>query len=78
MTRLVTSLESAGLVARETDGVDRRVVRVRITAEGRRNLQRIRTLKNAFLTRRLAALDPAEKALAEDLTSLLEHLVADG
>ena len=78
VTRLVTSLESAGLVARETDRVDRRVVRVTITAEGRRNLQRIRSLKNAFLTRRLAALDPAEKALAEDLTSLLEHLVADG
>jgi DNA-binding MarR family transcriptional regulator len=74
VTRLVTSLESAGLVARETD----RVVRVTITAEGRRNLQRIRSLKNAFLTRRLAALDPAEKALAEQLTSLLEHLVADG
>lgn len=77
VTRLVTSMESAGLVARETDGADRRVVRVRITAEGRRNLQRIRTLKNAFLTRRLAALDPAEKVLAQDLTSLLEHLVAD-
>jgi DNA-binding MarR family transcriptional regulator len=78
VTRLVTSLESAGLVEKETDRVDRRVVRVRITAEGRRNLQRIRSLKNAFLTRRLAALDPTEKALAEDLTSLLEHLVADG
>jgi DNA-binding MarR family transcriptional regulator len=77
VTRLVTSLEGAGLVARETDGVDRRVVRVRITAEGRRTLQRIRTLKNAFLTRRLAALDPDEMALAETLTSLLEHLVAD-
>jgi DNA-binding MarR family transcriptional regulator len=77
VTRLVTSLESAGLVARETDTLDRRVVRVRITAEGRRTLQRIRSLKNAFLTRRLASLDPAEKALAVDLTSLLEHLVAD-
>jgi DNA-binding MarR family transcriptional regulator len=77
VTRLVTTLESAGLVARETDGADRRVVRVRITAEGRRNLARIRSLKNAFLTRRLAALDPAEKAQAEDLTRLLEHLVAD-
>src|SRR5580658_8739610 len=77
VTRLVTSLERAGLVSRETDDVDRRVVRVKITAEGRRNLQRIRTLKNAFLSRRLAALGPAEKALAEPLTSLLEHLVAD-
>jgi DNA-binding MarR family transcriptional regulator len=78
VTRLVTSMESAGLVTRETDGVDRRVVRVRITAEGRRNLQRIRTLKNAFLTRRLDSLGPAERAQAEALTSLLEHLVADG
>jgi DNA-binding MarR family transcriptional regulator len=77
VTRLVTSLETAGLVARETDSVDRRVVRVRITAEGRRNLQRIRSLKNAFLTRRLAALDPEEMALAESLAILLEHLVAD-
>jgi DNA-binding MarR family transcriptional regulator len=78
VTRLVTSLEGAGLVVRETDGVDRRMVRVSITAEGRRNLQRIRTLKNAYLTRRLAALDPSEQELAEALTSLLEHLVADG
>jgi DNA-binding MarR family transcriptional regulator len=77
VTRLVASLESAGLVARETDDVDRRVVRVKITAEGRRNLQRIRSLKNAYLNRRLAALDPAEQQLAEAMTSLLEHLVAD-
>jgi DNA-binding MarR family transcriptional regulator len=77
-TRLVTSLENTGLVTREADGADRRMVRVRITAEGRRTLQRIRTLKNAYLTRRLAALDPSEQALAETLTSLLEHLVADG
>ena len=77
VTRLVASLESAGLVARETDEGDRRVVRVRITGEGRRNLQRIRSLKNAYLNRRLAALDPAEQQLAESMTSLLEHLVAE-
>jgi len=77
VTRLVASLENAGLVVRETDGVDRRVVRVKITAEGRRNLQRIRTLKNAFLTRRLTALDPSERALAGSLTGLLERLVAE-
>jgi len=77
VTRLVTSLEAAGLVVRQTDGLDRRVVRVRLTAEGRRTLQRIRSLKNAYLARRLAALDPADQALAETLTSLLEHLVAE-
>jgi DNA-binding MarR family transcriptional regulator len=77
VTRLVRSLEGAGLVGREADGVDRRVIRLRITAEGRRTLQRIRTLKNAYLNRRLAALDPAEQQLAESMTSLLEHLVAE-
>jgi DNA-binding MarR family transcriptional regulator len=77
VTRLVASLESTGLVARETDEGDRRVVRIKITAEGRRALQRIRSLKNAYLNRRLAALEPAEQQLAESMTSLLEHLVAD-
>ena len=76
-TRLVTSLETAGLMARVNDEVDRRVVRVKITPEGRRTLGRIRILKNAYLNRRLAALDPSERASAESLTSLLEHLVAD-
>jgi DNA-binding MarR family transcriptional regulator len=78
VTRLVRSLEDAGLVVRETDSVDRRVVRITITAEGRRTLQRIRTLKNAYLNRRLATLGPHEQELAEAMTSLLEHLVADG
>ena len=77
VTRLVTTLEGAGLLAREVDSVDRRVVRVKITAEGRRTLKRIRTLKNAYLNRRLAALAPEEMAQAGALTSLLEHLVAD-
>jgi len=52
------------------------VCRVQLTADGRRTLQRIRSLKNAFLTRRLAALDPSEQAAAVELTALLEHLVA--
>ncbi len=76
-TRLVSSLEDAGLVTRVNDDVDRRVVRVKITAEGRRALERIRTLKNAYLHRRLAALDPADRKLADALTTLLEHLVVE-
>lgn len=55
---MVTSLESAGLVARQTDGADRRVVRVRITAEGRRNLQRIRTLNNGLVRQPASTLSP--------------------
>jgi DNA-binding MarR family transcriptional regulator len=77
MTRLITGMEEAGLVVRLADTADRRICRVRITAEGRRTLQRIRSLKNAYLTRRLAGLDPAEQAAAAELALLLERLVTD-
>lgn len=77
MTRLAASMESAGLVVRVADGADRRVCRVRLTSEGRRALQRIRSLKNAYLNRRLAGLSPDERAQAAQLTLLLERLVVD-
>jgi DNA-binding MarR family transcriptional regulator len=75
MTKIVASLADAGMVTRVTDESDRRSARVRITPAGTRSLLRIRTLKNAFLTRRLAELSPAERAGAADLVALLEHLV---
>ena len=75
MTRLVATIEQEGLVARVPDLADRRVSRVRITGDGRRVLQRIRTLKNAFLTRQLAGLDPDDRELALELARLLERLV---
>jgi DNA-binding MarR family transcriptional regulator len=75
MTRIVASLAEAGMVTRSTDATDRRSARVRITPAGKRALERIRTLKNAFLTRRLAELSPEEQAGAADLVDLLERLV---
>jgi DNA-binding MarR family transcriptional regulator len=63
------------IVATFTDAADRRSARVRITPNGRRALERIRTLKNAFLARRLAELSPDEQAGAAELATLLEHLV---
>jgi DNA-binding MarR family transcriptional regulator len=75
MTRLVATLSDAGMVTRITDAADRRSARVRITPDGRRALARIRTLKNAFLARRLAELSPDEQAGAAELATLLEHLV---
>jgi len=77
MTRVVAGMEDAGLVARVADSLDRRICRVRLTADGRRTLVRIRSLKNAFLTRRLTSLDPSERASAADLVAFLEHLVAE-
>jgi DNA-binding MarR family transcriptional regulator len=75
MTKIVATLADAGMVTRVTDASDRRSARVRITPAGKRSLERIRTLKNAFLTRRLAELSPDERAGAADLVGLLEHLV---
>lgn len=78
MTRLVATMEDAGLVARLADAGDGRICRVRLTGEGRRTLERIRTLKNAFLARRFAELEPSDQAALADLTTLLEHLLVDG
>ncbi|MGH9091806.1 MAG: MarR family winged helix-turn-helix transcriptional regulator [Acidimicrobiales bacterium] len=75
MTRLVAAMEEAGLVARMADAEDGRVFRVRLTGEGRRTLERIRTMKTAYLTRRFAALEPHERASLGELTALLERLV---
>lgn len=77
MTRLVATMAGAGLVERLGDAVDGRVCRVRLTAEGRRRLEGIRSEKTAFLARRFAALEPSERAALGDLTSLLERLVVD-
>ncbi|HEY1828470.1 MAG TPA: MarR family transcriptional regulator [Acidimicrobiales bacterium] len=77
MTRMVASLTDAGLVTRSTDDSDRRSARVRITPAGTRALERIRTLKEAFLVRRLAQLTDAEQARAAELVELLEHLLVE-
>jgi DNA-binding MarR family transcriptional regulator len=77
MTRIVASLQESGMITRVTDAADRRSARVRITPAGRRALDRIRTLKNAFLTRRLADLSAEEQSRAEELVALLEHLLEE-
>jgi DNA-binding MarR family transcriptional regulator len=77
MTRIVASLADAGMVTRVTDATDRRSARVRVTPAGTRALERIRTLKNAFLVRRIADLSPDEQQHAADLVELLEHLLVE-
>jgi DNA-binding MarR family transcriptional regulator len=75
MTKIVVGLEAAGLVARLEDDADGRIVRVQLTTEGRRTLQRSRSLRNAYLVRRLRRLSTDERAALEDVVALLEHLV---
>jgi len=76
MTRIVGALEDLGHVTRVVDAADRRVARITITPSGEAVLRHIRSLKNAFLAERVAALAPDERAALGDLTALLERLVA--
>jgi DNA-binding MarR family transcriptional regulator len=77
MTRIVVGLEEAGLVTRRIDPEDRRVARVMLTAEGRRVLQRSRSLRTAFLARRLRRLSDSERQALGELVGLLELLVEE-
>jgi DNA-binding MarR family transcriptional regulator len=75
ITAAVGRLEQQGLVVRRPDRADKRVVRVAVTAAGRRLLARNRSLKTAFLARRLDTLDPSERATLEDAAVLLDRLL---
>ena len=60
VTKLVGTLEQRGLVTREPDPDDKRVVRVRATARGIKLLQEGRSRRVAALIRDLEALSPAD------------------
>ena len=78
LTRIVASLEEAGLVARRPDPGDRRVARVETTPAGEALLARSRTRKDAYLAGRLAALDPADRAVLGRAADILERLLEEG
>lgn len=77
MTRIVAAMESGGLVVRQLDPGDRRVSRVELTPQGHAALAQIRTLKNAYLARRISHLDPDLRCRAGALAELLECLVEE-
>lgn len=69
MTRLVSALERLGLVRREGDDADARVVRIRATPSGIRRLQEGRA-------RRIARLQAALQDLPDDDLVTIERAVA--
>jgi DNA-binding MarR family transcriptional regulator len=75
MTRIVGVLEAAGMLERRLDPLDRRVVRVEVTGDGHRALERIRSMRNALVARRLRRLGLEERRQLGDLVTLLERLV---
>jgi DNA-binding MarR family transcriptional regulator len=77
ITAAVGRLEQQDLAARRPDKSDKRVVRVTATAAGRRLLARNRSLKTAFLARRLDTLSSSERATLEEAAVLLDRLLDD-
>ena len=61
ITELVESLEREGLVRREADPEDRRAVRVALTPDGRRHLQRFEHAAAVALSEHLATLAPPQR-----------------
>jgi DNA-binding MarR family transcriptional regulator len=75
ITKLVAALEEGGLVEREVDAADRRMVRVRATARGTRLLQEGRKRRVASLTAALAKLPVKERAVLARAVPILERTV---
>jgi DNA-binding MarR family transcriptional regulator len=76
MSKRVSRLERAGLVARTKSEADRRCIGLTLTEEGQRTLRRVRSRRTAWLASRLSSLSAAELdavgAAAEPLARLLE------
>jgi len=75
MTRVVAALEEAGLVRRETDPEDGRIVRIRATAQGARVMQEGRERRVAELARELGTLPEKDVAVLGRALDVLERVV---
>ncbi|MEM7306585.1 MAG: MarR family transcriptional regulator [Planctomycetota bacterium] len=72
VTRLIDRMETAGLVERERSAEDRRVVLVRVTAEGGRLCERLRRPVADLHRRQLAHMSPRQvEALSRGLQQVL-------
>ncbi|HEX8644014.1 MAG TPA: MarR family transcriptional regulator [Allosphingosinicella sp.] len=74
MTRIVDALVRSGLVTRETDAADRRMVSITATDEGRRLLDEGRRRRVGAIADRLARLADSERRALERGVELIERL----
>ncbi|MGY3742386.1 MarR family winged helix-turn-helix transcriptional regulator [Leuconostoc inhae] len=78
VTALINKLESDNLVIRAKDGRDARIVKVKITATGRQQLQDVDDSRQDFQESLFSVLNDAERLqLAESLHKLNAHVVSD-
>jgi DNA-binding MarR family transcriptional regulator len=77
LSRIVASLEDAGLTERVADPGDRRSAWISLTATGQRVLSELRAERTVLLARRVAALDASERAALHAALRALERLAGD-
>lgn len=75
MTRLVSALETDGLVTREPDAEDGRLTRIRATPKGRTLLMRGRARRVEALTAQVRALADDERAVIERAVTILQGVI---
>ena len=78
VTRMLAAMERDGLVKRERDAADRRVVWVRPTARGTRLLVEGRRRRVAALTADLAKADAADLDALDRALAIIERIVGGG
>jgi DNA-binding MarR family transcriptional regulator len=76
MTRTVSALEARGLVVREADANDRRLVIVRLSDEGKQMLAADRRRRDAWLNQRLRGLTSDEREVLRRAVPVLEKLAS--
>jgi DNA-binding MarR family transcriptional regulator len=76
ITKVVSKLETDGLVIRTPDPADRRVCRVAISAEGAALMEESRRRKTAWLTDRITELDPEGQRRLSDALDVLDELTS--
>jgi DNA-binding MarR family transcriptional regulator len=74
MTRTLAGLLARGLVDRAGDPTDRRQVIVRLTEPGVLAVRETRRRRDAWLARRLADLDPNERAVLAEASEILRRI----
>jgi DNA-binding MarR family transcriptional regulator len=72
---VVQKLEEAELLEKTTDAVDRRVVNLTLTDQGRALLSESRQRKTAWLAGRLDALDAEQRSAVVDALDVLDSLL---
>lgn len=74
LSRLIPKLETAGLVYRSRDEIDRRASTIMATQEGHRLLERIRSERTDALSRQIQVLGAKDRAALADAVPILEEL----